>query len=280
VVFNASGGNDTTRPKVVAQSPAPNSTVPVGSVISATFSESVLATSIVFTLRDSANAAVPASVSYASNNFTATLTPSAPLAGATIYTATVSDATDLAGNHLSPPVSWSFTTAGGGQVNCPCSIWSLSTLPRVAADPESRPLELGVKFRADVNGTITGIRYFKSSTNTGTHVATLWDFSGNVLASRAFLGETASGWQQVNFSTPVPITAGTTYVASYHTDTGHYADDMGYFVRGVDNGPLHALQDGLQGPNGVYAYGPAGTFPTSGWQSSNYWVDVIFQPSP
>ena len=32
-----------------------------------------------------------------------------------------------------------------------------------------------------------------------------------------------SGWQELDFSTPVAITAGTTYVVSYHTDAGHYA---------------------------------------------------------
>ena len=41
--------------------------------------------------------------------------------------------------------------------------------------------------------------------------------SGTLLASATFTNESASGWQQVNFSNPVPITAGTTYVASYHT---------------------------------------------------------------
>ena len=32
-----------------------------------------------------------------------------------------------------------------------------------------------------------------------------------------------SGWQELDFSSPVAVTAGTTYVASYHTSTGHYA---------------------------------------------------------
>ena len=85
--------------------------------------------------------------------------------------------------------------------------------------------ELGVKFRADSDGRITGIAY-KSSANTGTHVGNLWSSTGNLLASAIFTGETASGWQQVNFVTPVAITANTVYVASYHTSGGHYADDQ------------------------------------------------------
>ena len=70
------------------------------------------------------------------------------------------------------------------------------------------PVELGLKFRSDVAGTITGIRFYKASTNTGSHVANLWSSSGTKLATATFTGETASGWQQVNFASPVSITAG------------------------------------------------------------------------
>ena len=77
---------------------------------------------------------------------------------------------------------------------------------------------------------ITGIRFYKGSANTGTHVGDLWSSSGTLLATATFTNETASGWQQVNFSSPVSITAGTTYIASYHTNTGHYADTPYYFA--------------------------------------------------
>ncbi|MCA1466256.1 DUF4082 domain-containing protein, partial [Bradyrhizobium sp. NBAIM18] len=80
------------------------------------------------------------------------------------------------------------------------------------------PVEVGVKFTASVNGTITGLRFYKGSLNTGPHIADLWSSTGTLLATATFTNETASGWQQVNFSTPVAITAGTTYVASYHTN--------------------------------------------------------------
>ena len=76
-------------------------------------------------------------------------------------------------------------------------------------------VEVGVKFTSDVSGTVTGIRFYKASKNTGTHVGNLWTASGRKLASATFTGETASGWQQVTFSSPVSINANTTYVASY-----------------------------------------------------------------
>ncbi|MGH9895842.1 MAG: DUF4082 domain-containing protein, partial [bacterium] len=87
----------------------------------------------------------------------------------------------------------------------------------------------------------------------------------------------ASGWQQVTFSSPVAITANTVYVASYHAPNGRYAVNEGYFTTGVDSPPLHALQDGVSGGNGVYLYG-AGGFPNNTFQASNYWVDLVFIP--
>ena len=158
------------------------------------------------------------------------------------------------------------------------ALWPGTTVPGVLDAGPDNPVELGVKFRSDVNGNITGIRFYKASTNTGTHVANLWSSSGTLLATATFTGETASGWQQVLFSSPVPITANTVYVASYHVLNGHYSFNSNYFAVGVDNPPLHALADGVSGGNGVYAYGATSAFPINTYNATNYWVDVLFQP--
>lgn len=156
--------------------------------------------------------------------------------------------------------------------------WSSATVPGVVDAGPDGAVELGVKFRSDVAGTITGIRFYKAATNTGTHVGNLWSSRGKLLATATFTKESASGWQQVNFATPVAIAANTVYVASYHTNVGHYSDDQYYFAgKGVDNGPLHLLADGVSGASGVYAYGTASKFPNQGWNSSNYWVDVVLK---
>ena len=157
------------------------------------------------------------------------------------------------------------------------TIWPATTTPVVTADPDTSSIEVGVRFSSDSNGSITGIRFYKASSNTGTHVGNLWSNSGILLATATFTNETASGWQQVDFAIPVTVTANTAYVASYHTNVGRYSDDPNYFSsKGVDTPPLHALAAGVSGANGVYAYGPAGTFPNQDWFSSNYWVDVVF----
>jgi hypothetical protein len=46
----------------------------------------------------------------------------------------------------------------------------------------------------------------------------------------------------------------------------------------VDNGPLHALANGVSGGNAVFRYGAGGGFPTDSYNSGNYWVDVVFNP--
>jgi hypothetical protein len=200
------------------------------------------------------------------------------IAAGNLTTTIRSRAVDDSGN-LETTSAGVTVTVGAGTQTCPCTIWPSSSIPARADQGADSPVELGVRFKADVNGSITGIRFYKSSANTGTHVGNLWSNSGTLLASATFTNETASGWQQVNFSTPVAITAGTVYVASYHTNVGHYAEDNNYFATsGFDNPPLHALQAGVSGFNGAYAYGSSSVFPNQDWLSSNYWVDVVFSP--
>jgi hypothetical protein len=168
--------------------------------------------------------------------------------------------------------------ANGG---CPCTIWPSTAVPAVADAGPDYPVELGLSFTSDVSGYITGIRFFKSTANTGTHVGNLWDRAGNLLASATFTAESASGWQQVSFPNPVAVMANTVYVASYHATAGHYSADGYYFASsGVDNAPLHAPANGSGSPNGPYAYGSASVFPTNTYNSANYWVDVVFSASP
>ena len=166
---------------------------------------------------------------------------------------------------------------------CPCNIWNSSRAPTTADSGDPTALEVGVKFRADADGSVLGVRFYKSAKNTGTHIGHLWTSSGALLGTATFSGETASGWQQVNFSSPIAVTANTTYVVSYYTPTGHYAADAYYFAQsGVDNPPLHALASGVDGQNGVFLYpakGVLGGFPNSSNLSANYWVDVVYTSS-
>ncbi len=159
----------------------------------------------------------------------------------------------------------------------PCSLWGSAVTPSVTSVADTRAVELGVKIRSNVGGLITAVRFYKGSQNTGTHVGRLWSSTGQLLAQATFTNETASGWQQVDFTTPVAIKANTVYVVSYHAPVGRYSADVGYFQTADTNGPLHALADGESGGNGVYRYGTGGVFPASTYRSANYWVDAVFK---
>ncbi len=154
-----------------------------------------------------------------------------------------------------------------------------STVPAMIDSGDGHSVVLGVKFSSEVAGNVTGIRFYKASANTGTHLGSLWTTGGKLLASATFTSESTTGWQQVNFSTPVPIEANTTYIASYLAPKGHYSDTTsGFASGGVKNPPLQALANSVSA-DGVYAYSTSNVFPTNTYKSTNYWVDVEFEPT-
>jgi hypothetical protein len=58
--------------------------------------------------------------------------------------------------------------------------------PSVASVNDPGPVNLGVKFRPDVNGWIAGIRFYKGQGNTGQHVGSLWTADGTLLGPVTF----------------------------------------------------------------------------------------------
>jgi fibronectin type 3 domain-containing protein/lysophospholipase L1-like esterase len=164
---------------------------------------------------------------------------------------------------------------------CPCSIWDVTDTPATPQVSSTTAREVGVRFRTERDGHVTGIRFYKGSQNTGTHKGRLWTRDGTMLASATFSNESASGWQEVTFNTPVPVRAFTTYVASYFAPVGRYASDAGYFndVEAVSS-PLRALATGQSGGNGWFSTSSTGGFPsTPANNGNNFWVDVVFTPS-
>jgi Domain of unknown function (DUF4082)/Bacterial Ig-like domain/Bacterial Ig domain len=283
--YAASYLTDTAAPTVVSRTPTPGSSgVAISTQIRATFSEMVDPASVTpqsVELRDATNTLVPATATYNVASQSIRLVPTAPLLNSATYSVIIHGGLtdprvkDPAGNALAANDTWSFSTAAPPA--CPCTIWPITAAPSGAFDADSVPVELGVKFRSDVSGYIKGIRFYKGPNNTGVHTGSLWSSAGQLLANATFSNESSGGWQQVLFSTPVAVTANTTYVASYFAPTGGYATTNSQFAAaGVDNGILHALSSPAASGNGVFAYGNGGEFPVSSWQGSNYWVDVVF----
>ncbi|BAZ48138.1 Ig domain protein group 1 domain protein [Nostoc sp. NIES-4103] len=159
------------------------------------------------------------------------------------------------------------------------SLWSDSDRPTFA-DSDDKPVELGVKFRTDVDGEVTAIRFYRIVPIDSGYTVNLWSATGQLLGSGvAVEGQSPTpGWQTIQLYPPVPIKANQFYTASYYASKGRYTVTENFFNNtGVDSGPLHAPRDGEHGSTSVYTYSLGGGFPTQSYKGSNYWVDVKFQ---
>jgi hypothetical protein len=159
-----------------------------------------------------------------------------------------------------------FTGAGASE-----TIFTTQT-PAITGGNDGVNYELGTVFTSGVAGQVTAIRFWKDSNETGTHTGRIWSTTGQVLASVTFSGETASGWQQQNLTTPLSILANTQYVVSVNTGNNYYVATSGGLASSVVNGDLSTVV----GNNGVY--GSPGQFPTNSYNHGNYFRDVVFAP--
>jgi methionine-rich copper-binding protein CopC len=265
-------GADSAPPTVTSTDPGSNATaVSTNGGLTANFSEQVEPSSVQFTLADPGGAIVAGTTAVAPDGRSAVFSPNTPLAGTTVYTARVS-ATDLVGNAMATPYSWSFTSGAAG--SCPCSLFRPTDTP--AGTGTGGALEMGTRIRTDANGWITGVRFFKTAGDPGTHTGTLWSAAGAQLATGTYTGESGSGWQTLSFAQPVQVTAGSSYVVSYFSSAGRYGYTTQYFTMDKVYGPLTGLATSATASNGVWRYGSGGVFPTGDGNSTNYWVDVVF----
>jgi hypothetical protein len=200
------------------------------------------------------------SASYNAGSQTVTFTPTSGYTGVAGFTYAISN-----GNGGTASANVSLSVVAGSV------LFSTGTTPATASVNDSGSVELGVKFQTSASGSVRAIRFYKGPQNIGTHVGNLWSASGALLASVTFTNETAGGWQHASLSSPVALTPGTIYVVSYHGN-GFYSASGGYFSSAVTSGPLTAPASG----NGAYAYGSASIFPTGSYNSTNYWVDLLF----
>src|SRR6267378_6140751 len=159
--------------------------------------------------------------------------------------------------------------------NTPQTLFT-SQIPAVqnSNDGPTTNYELGTEFSSSVPGYITAIRFWKATSETGQHVGRIWSASGQLLASATFASETASGWQQQTLASPLAIAANTTYVASVNTGNSYSA----YTSVGLHAAVVNQQLSSVVGNNGVS--GPPSRFPTTGFNHTNYFRDIVFSPGP
>ena len=220
-------------------------------MITATFSRAVEPSSISFVVLDSSNTSAPGRSTTTHRARKPRFAPNQALASATQYTVTVT-ATATTGAGMAAPAQWSFTTAKPPAAPgvCPCTLFDDADGPGNSPDPETRSVKLGVAFKADSPGNITGIRFYKAAQNGGTHTIALWKADGTQLATTTVDNESTSGWQQASFNAPVAITTSTTYIASYTAPNGRYSYTSGGLASPIVRSPLRSVSNG-----GRYIYG-------------------------
>src|SRR5262249_6943376 len=97
-----------------------------------------------------------------------TYTPNSGFSGSDSFTYRASDGVL---NSNTATVSITVTSTVGGSSS---TIWSPSTVPGTANVSDTGSVELGLKFRSSVSGSVTGVRFYKGVLNTGTHIGNLW----------------------------------------------------------------------------------------------------------
>lgn len=260
VVFTT---QDVSGPEVTASTPAQDATVDVSSVATATFARAIDPSTLQFNVNGSAGN-ITGTVNYDPNTRTASFTPTSPLAYATQYTVSLT-ASSAAGVPMAEPASWSFRTAAGAPTG-PQTLFDDASTPQYSSFGDNQSVALGVKFKADFNGQISAVRFYAGDGNTGSTVS-VWSAQGALLGSGVTSDTGATGWRTVQLSSPVPITAGQQYVASYVAPAGRYAVTVNGLAQGIDRGPFHIAAGG-----GSYQYGSS--YPGQP-ANHNYWVDVI-----
>lgn len=157
------------------------------------------------------------------------------------------------------------------------ALWSPTAVPGTLSWPDDNSVELGVRFITAEDVWVTGIRFYKGAENIGPHFGTLWNETGQLLATAEFEDETIAGWQDVTFSDPIAVLPGQTYVASYWAPSGRYSADNDYFSsQGVTAGPITALQAVGADGNGLFSYSETSTFPEFSFRNTNYWVTPLW----
>ena len=198
-----------------------------------------------------------------------------------------SRATDDSGN---------IETPGAGvtvNVTCPCSLWGTNVTPptgrlgRPDAGRGRREVHVRHLRHDHRRPLLQGRREHRHAHRQPVDAPT-----GTRLAPATFTGETASGWQTVTFSTPGPGHAEhdlrRLLLRAQRPLLGHrrlLLPQPRARARTAARSPTARRctplrNTGARRPTASSPTAPSSTFPTNSFGAANYWVDVIFTPTP
>lgn len=160
------------------------------------------------------------------------------------------------------------------------TIFNSTDAPPASAAADSGGIEVGLVIKPSVDGFITGVKFYKNTGDTGTHIGHIWTMNGVSLGSVTFTNESATGWQVAKFASPVAVTAGTDYLVSYYAPNGYYTASSSFFTSSFFSSQYLVVPSPAEVfSTSYYDYASSPTFPRSSFQNANYWVDAMFSPS-
>ena len=147
------------------------------------------------------------------------------------------------------------------------SLFLASQSPVLNDQNDSLTYELGQQLQFAKAGQITAIRYYKATSETGTHVGRIWASDGTLLASVTFVDETEAGWQEQQLDTSLAVEASTSYLVSVNVNE--------YYVATNFNPPQTFARGDISGSSSGF-FGETGVYPTASF-NNNYFRDVVFE---
>src|SRR6185312_12045693 len=196
--FTTSPIADRVSPAVVGVSPPNQLTqVPINAQVVVQFNEPISKVSVGQVALSGPSGLVNTAVSMSNGQTVLILTPVLPLAASTQYTVTISSVQDLSGNTLPTPVTTSFTTAPGADLNR-TSVVTFSPVNGAAGVPVNSVVE--VQFSERINPLTVNASDFTVTPTSGLQIP------GTIVVS-------ADG-QSATFTPSAALQAGTTYTAT------------------------------------------------------------------
>jgi hypothetical protein len=166
-----------------------------------------------------------------------------------------------------------------------------SQTPAIADASDGTPgITTATTVRFAQAGTVTGIRFYATTTVSGTYTGLLYQVdaaditpAGTLLASKTLASAPTGGtWNTVTFDTPVSVATATLYRACIFSGAGRYVATTSFFTSDLINGDITADANGddpiLLGSlrQGAFAINASATYPSSAGNGTCYFVDVEF----
>lgn len=174
----------------------------------------------------------------------------------------------------SPSASVTTSTSTGvsaPRTASPYGIWGTKR-PAGTAVQHGSPVTVGTQFHTGLRGTVSGVRFFRTGSDSAAHTARVWSQGGRVLRQVVLPARSTPGWQTAYFAHPLTVRSAESYVVGYSSDDGWYFQGRRTLTAAhtARHNALTATGGTLAGGNGFPRQADPG-------QHSMY-VDVVYTP--